>query len=140
MLILREPSQITFALRGGQVVSKMLTYVYIGSVGPFENIYVNTKKHFVNFSLFFLHSGVYLYIADPEILNLYVQKSKCFCTKELLYYGFYHKLRFSLIWSLKAKSEQEVRFGFLFLLKSSSNHWSNFYQCIFVFSGRCIYI
>ena len=26
---IREPSQITFALRGGQVVNKMLTYVYI---------------------------------------------------------------------------------------------------------------
>ena len=42
--IIREPSQITFAVRGGQVVSKMLTYVYIGSVGPFENVYINKKK------------------------------------------------------------------------------------------------
>ena len=48
---LREPSQITFALRGTYMVSKMLTYVYIGSVGPFENVYVNKKK-VVNFSLF----------------------------------------------------------------------------------------
>ena len=38
------------------MVSKMLsTYVYIGSVGPFENVYINKKKK-VNFSLFtFLH-------------------------------------------------------------------------------------
>ena len=55
-LMIREPSQITFALRGGQVVSKMLTYVYIGSVGPFENVYINKNKtkivNIVNISLF----------------------------------------------------------------------------------------
>ena len=33
------------------MVSKMLTYVYIGSVGPFGNVYVN-KTFFGNFSLF----------------------------------------------------------------------------------------
>ena len=37
----REPSQITFAVRGGYMVSKMLTYVYIESVDPFENVYIN---------------------------------------------------------------------------------------------------
>ena len=49
-ILIREPSQITFAFRGGQVVSKMLTYVYIGSVGPFRNVHINKKN--VIFSLF----------------------------------------------------------------------------------------
>ena len=35
---------MTFALKGGYVVSKMLTYVYIGSVGPFENVYISKKN------------------------------------------------------------------------------------------------
>ena len=44
---------MTFALKGGYVVSKMLTYVYIGSVGPFENVYISkNKQKIVNFSLF----------------------------------------------------------------------------------------
>ena len=34
-----------FEIRGGQMVTKMLTYVYIGSVGPFENVYVNKKEN-----------------------------------------------------------------------------------------------
>ena len=41
MVPVREPSQITFALRGTYMVSKMLTYVYIGSMGPFKNVYIN---------------------------------------------------------------------------------------------------
>ena len=40
---IREPSQIKFAVRGGKMVSKMLTYIYIWSVGPFENVNVNKK-------------------------------------------------------------------------------------------------
>ena len=32
------------------MVSKMPTYVYMGSVGPFENVYVSKKK--LNFSIF----------------------------------------------------------------------------------------
>ena len=34
----REPSQVMLALRVGQVVRKVQFYVYIGSVGHFENV------------------------------------------------------------------------------------------------------
>ena len=43
------------------MVSKMLTYVYIGSVGPFENVYVNKK--IVNFSLFHFSTFEFLHFS-----------------------------------------------------------------------------
>ena len=43
------------------MVSKMLTYVYIGSVGPFENVYINKNKKIVDFSLF--HFSTFEFVA-----------------------------------------------------------------------------
>ena len=53
------------------MVSKMLTYVYIGSVGPFENVYVN-NFFFVNFSFFhfstfeFLCFSIDIFLGNSE--------------------------------------------------------------------------
>ena len=41
------------------MVSKMLSYVYIGYVGPFENVYVNKKKYPYEFFTF-LHLNLAL--------------------------------------------------------------------------------
>ena len=58
---------MTFALKGGYVVKKMLIYVYIGSVGPFENVYINkNKKIFVNFSLFHFSTFEFWFFSTPQ--------------------------------------------------------------------------
>jgi hypothetical protein len=45
------------------VVSKMLTYVYIGCVGPVENVYVNKKNTFLwIFQFFTFEFVVFLFV------------------------------------------------------------------------------
>ena len=47
------------------MVSKMVTYVYIGSVGPFENVYINKKN--VNFSLFHFSTFTQSFVEDLKV-------------------------------------------------------------------------
>ena len=49
-----------FALRGGLVVSKMLTYVYIASMGHFENVYLNNDKKCEFFTFLHENFGAFL--------------------------------------------------------------------------------
>ena len=48
----------------------MLTSVYIGSVGPFKNVYINKKKKNVNFSLFHFSTFEFWHISIGNLFQV----------------------------------------------------------------------